>query len=392
MELQSLINAFLSESHSSATELAMEGIHSHAQRTAIVDVDPTKNKKHVSWIAKQVNKGNINLPQDSTRIRKLLLRFERASSGGKLSQKERSSSLYTPISMAKKLDSRAKNDESLENLSQMPGVEVLYEPPGVSSSWYVVSISNTTTCLQVLAEHGFGLYTSKIIDRMLKNGPIIVFGKDKMICLVAHIAHGYLSGRYGESLNEIPQPPLDVLKASGILTFGGDFRALMPSSEKMSLNEVLSINDPHLTCEWCKANNSIPSVLIPVLTRVPQASFACCDLIEQIPEKDKSALLECIASCHTTALQYAIEKSCAFPMGESAIASNGDSTFLYAVNVLGGKRFLLGETTLAQEASSRSVQYAKIILKGAYPEKHDHIALMERCREYADFINSLDGN
>lgn len=99
---------------------------------------------------------------------------------------------------------------------------------------------------------------------------------------------------------------------------------------------VKALFDPDAALEYGK-QHGFTKFLINVITTSPKASY-----------------------------NFALLLNKPFPEGEPAIATSGEYSFLYALNVL-KKPFKKGELAIA-ESPYTSLHYAKLVLEGSFPE------------------------
>ena len=294
--------------------------------TGLEDIDPTKNKQYVQWLANQYIKNQFRL-EDAPRVKEVLVNFNRLKP--RIEQKD--INRYDFHSLDQTIDQilDVKLDTDNTDVSSVPGVKVLYK--GLLGYLAIPETKQASCTLGSGTKWCTAAKENNMFDHYNKQGPLYIWKDRDGSKYQFHFQAGQFMDAQDKPINK------------GLLN---KFRTQHPVLKKLFAEEEKKIaSDPDVAIVYAR------------------------DVIEGLWPEGETA----IARDPSSALSYAkhVIKG-RWPEGEKAIASDPLYAFMYARDVIKG-RWPEGETAIARDPSF-ALSYAKYIIEGRWPEGEKAIA------------------
>jgi hypothetical protein len=371
-------------------------------------IDPTKNKQYVQWLANQYIKRQFRL-EDASRIRDVLIRFEKSKS--RLEQKDINRydfhSLDDAMDKVFNVELTADDDENVED------AKILYKGPLGQLS---VPLTQEASCkLGSGTKWCTAARENNMFDQYTKEGPLYIWKDKNGEKYQFHFGTAQFMDNQDESISHDlfmyfrnEHPVLSKLFKQGEQEIAKDPNSSFEYAA-YTLEDRFPLGEPTIAKDNTYVERYIRGVLhggrFPEYEKVLFDRGNITDMINyieklrdvpRIPEIEKVILAagepgyalnyarrvidgpwpqaeKLIAQDAGCSLSYAARiLGGRFPIGEKAIATEPFHAYDYARNVL-GEPFDMGEPAIAEDPEI-AVRYAKVILGAPFPEAEKAIA------------------
>lgn len=201
------------------------------------DVDPTERKTHLMWIAKQMARGILKMPEDAPKTREALGEFEAAKANRVLTGPSGDIQRYPTFAalISKLHDISGDRQRAEKAVAQVhAGTKVVYDKP----PWRVIEITTPEACVRLSKGAGWCVQHGEAAAAYLQDGPLYLIQRQGHRYALAHESSGSLKGVSDEPLvvdageaNTL----YEILRAAGLRKFEhedlGSLRELAEASK-----------------------------------------------------------------------------------------------------------------------------------------------------------------